>query len=62
MIQATFVVNGETQLVLTPGSEKEKALLAEFTGKSVKIESPTNVQILGKPYPDSIVITLDKQE
>ena len=55
---STFVVNGETQLVLTPSSEKEKIMLAEFDGKSIKIEKSSICQILGKSHPDSVIISI----
>ena len=58
----TFVDNGETQLVLTPTSEKEKFLLSDFEGKTVKIEKLQTTQILGKNHVGALVISVTKVE
>ena len=59
---STFVVNGKTQLVLTPADDKERALLFDLFSRSIVISPGENVHILNKNHPDSFIISQQEEK
>ncbi len=56
-MQTTFLVNGETRLVLTPSSETERLLLMSLTEGDIEMAAVSDkVNLLGQTIAGAVVI------
>jgi len=59
----TTIINGTIKIVLTPETDVEKTVLAQFRSGAISMEKATeNYIVANKPLPDSVILTNVKEE
>lgn len=54
------IINGEIKLLVQPGNDIERELLKELFKGPVQAVIPDRIEVLGKNYTDSVIISAVK--